>query len=37
MEIFNKIIIRISERLNQTNIRNLVIEKYFKINKEQYA
>ncbi len=32
-----KIIIRMSERLNQTNIRNLVIEKFFKINKEQYA
>jgi len=32
-----KILIRISERLNQTNIRNLFIEKFFKINKEQYA
>ncbi len=32
-----KIIIRMSERLNQTNIRDLFIKKYFKINEEQYA
>ena len=32
-----KIVIRILERLNQTKFRSIVIEKFFKIQKEQYA